>query len=564
MAEGDSPTSARISDLKLGDEGQAPSQWGAMHDVRRPRQPSWLHHPAVTYFIWAGMLCAVLLRWLNLGKQSLWVDEGFMAWVSRLSPPEIIRAIRFDTSPPLYYIMEHYWANLFGNSETALRALSTFFGTISLPVFYFLAKKILQDQKAVALAVWLFALHGMQIWYSRDARFYAVMSFLSLVSLYALILFLEKRSKALFACIALSLTAGLYIHNMMFFYVLALSAIWLIYPAERTLSQRIRELAFADLIVIVLYLPWVPGLLTQLAVVRRSFWAPTPSVTHLLETLGLIAGLRMGYLNKLPARILHQPSPVAGACLVAVTLTVCTALLITGLVRVRQNARRKTAALLLYCASPVIVVFLLSHFMASVYVDRVFISSSSVLPILFALPLARNSKARARVLRSLLGVVLLALTAISTFGILRHEKKEDWRAATDYLLRIPETKRLVAFLRGEILFDYYSSRFPGIPPPVAKCSLPSSTGDAIRPGLKRITNAADINAMKRITSAADMSPLRLAVNSPDYKEIDLVLSHEELADPNGLAFNYLKSVCILHEEQSFYGIRIIRFLTPAH
>jgi Dolichyl-phosphate-mannose-protein mannosyltransferase len=47
---------------------------------------------------------------------------------------------------------------LFGNSEYALRALSAFFGTLSLPVFYFLAKKVLRDSMAVALAMWLFAL----------------------------------------------------------------------------------------------------------------------------------------------------------------------------------------------------------------------------------------------------------------------------------------------------------------------------------------------------------------------------------------------------------------------
>src|SRR6266849_10524009 len=52
----------------------------------------------------AAVLSAVVLRWFNLGKQSLDFDEGFTAWASGLSPVNIVRFARSDPSPPLYYL----------------------------------------------------------------------------------------------------------------------------------------------------------------------------------------------------------------------------------------------------------------------------------------------------------------------------------------------------------------------------------------------------------------------------------------------------------------------------
>src|SRR5260221_10765974 len=92
----------------------------------------------------------VFLRWFRLAHQSLWFDEGYTAWAISLSPTEIIRAVRVDTAPPLYYLLLHGWAAVFGRSEFALRSMSALFATASLLLFYPLAKRILRDPIAVA------------------------------------------------------------------------------------------------------------------------------------------------------------------------------------------------------------------------------------------------------------------------------------------------------------------------------------------------------------------------------------------------------------------------------
>ncbi len=499
----------------------------------------------------AAVLSAVVLRWFHLGKLSLWWDEGFTAWQSGLSPAELVRFARSDTYPPLYFFLQRYWVALFGNSEYALRALSALFGTLSLPVFYFLAKKVLRESMAVALAMWLFAFSMMQIWYSREARSYELASFLALVSLYALVLFLERRSPLLFASIVLSVAVSLYMHNMMFFYLLALNVTWLIYPSERGWVQRLKELSLADILAGVLFLPWASSLLTQIATVGgHLWWVPRPTVSTLFGTLSVIAGFDMEYLSWLPGRLLPLSAQAAWVCVVGGTGFLCAALLAGGLWRVPKADRSKNVSLLLYCLLPILVVFVLSQKVQPLYIERVFTASSVVVPIVFAYPLALQRGRKGRMLYGFLGIILAAATALSAFGFLRYQEKENWRDATTKLLGIPEANRLIVFVppAGEILFNYYSQRSPVMGRGVTKIGLPASFRIPAPPA--------------RITGAGDIDRLKLAVESRKYSEIDLVLAHE--ADPQGLVLDYLDQVFIRQEEQRFHGLRIVRFVAPPH
>lgn len=272
-------------------------------------------------------LTGVVLRWFHLGRQSLWLDEGHTEYVSRLSPGDGIRFLaQTSAHPPLYFLLEHYWRALFGDSEFALRSLSAIFGTLSFPIFYLLAKKVLKDSTTVALAMWLFAFSVTQVWYSQEARPYELPSFLLLGALYALILFLEKRSAVLFATILLCVTASIYMQNMMIFYLLALNVVWLTFPSERTLKQHVGEIALLDILTALLYLPWTATLLRQIALVHASFWVPRPTVRTLLLTGPLIAGFYLDYLELLAARLLPLPahalhtSVLAGAHLLSAAL----------------------------------------------------------------------------------------------------------------------------------------------------------------------------------------------------------------------------------------------------
>jgi hypothetical protein len=528
----------------------------------RPGEPPRPHHAIAareaiaTGFTALAVLSAVGLRWFHLAGLSLWYDEGFTAFGSGLSPAKIVRYAQSSDFPPLYYLLQHYWGAVFGRSEYGLRALSAFVGTLSLPVFFLLAKKVLKDRMAVALAMWLFAFSIMQVWFSREARTYELASFVALVDLYAMVLFLERRSAATFATIVLASTASLYLHNMMLFYLLALNVAWFIYPSERAWAERARELLLVDVLAGLLYLPWVPSLLTQanINLLQKGFWATRPTAWSLFQTLTTISGFYPDYLTAVAARFSPLSSGRAWVCVLAGVSLLCAALVAGGLWRVPRAERSRNIALLLYCLLPILLVFLLSQISTPVYIDRIFTNSSAVVPLVFAYPLALQKGRRGRILCGFLGIVLALTTALSGFGYLRDQEKEDWRGAATSLLRIPERNRLIVFVArsGEILFDYYAQRLPAMGPSVAKMGLPMGYREAFPPP----------RVAKPMMQRSDIKPLTLAVESKQYSEIDLVLSHEAMDDPNEMVLDYLSQAFSHQDEQRFYGIRIFRFLAP--
>lgn len=524
-------------------------------DLHRVRRTAFSPEMIATSLAAAAVVAGLSMRWIGLGKTSLWWDEGFTAWTVNHSPGFIVRFARIDNQPPLYYLLQHYWNAVFGSSEYAMRSLSAFFGTLSLPVFYFLAKRVLKDGLAVALAVCLFAFSTKQIWYSREARAYEVASFFALVALYALILFLDKRSATSFATIVLSATATLYLHNMMFFYLLALNVTWLIYPSERSWVERFKELFLADALIGLLYLPWAFSLLTQVAAVQGNlWWIPKPTVWTLASTLKEMSGLEPTYLIAFAGRFLPLSPRMVRVGVVGALDLLWVAMLAGGFWRVSNRNRLRNFSLLLWGLLPILAVFVLSQKMP-LYLDRIFTASSAVFPIVFAFALALHKGPKGRVWYGLLGIALVGATALSALGFLRYREaaeksNEDWRATTSSLLRIPEKNRLIVFVPpgGEILFDYYAQQFPAMDQNVPRIGLPASFNSQFPPPKGRSIDDQEINRLK------------LAVESKKYSEIDLVLVHN--VDPHWQLFNYLNGIFVPkeQEESDTNSVKFVRFL----
>ena len=226
------------------------------------------------FYRFGGNRYSVAYRSSGLDSQSLWADEGYTVWISQFSPREICRITRADTAPPLYYILLHYWTVLFGNSEASLRALSAFFATISLPLFYLIARKILSNRISVALAMAMYSVSFFQIWYAKEARFYALLVFLSLGSVYWTLLCLENSTTLRLLGLAWFLSASLYTHNVALFYIPGLAVLWFVYPSEMKIGARLRNALMVAAVALLSYLPWLLNLVHQAQICTSSFLGP--------------------------------------------------------------------------------------------------------------------------------------------------------------------------------------------------------------------------------------------------------------------------------------------------
>src|SRR5829696_3776729 len=93
-------------------------------------RPAWT--PRVRSLAAARILVPVglgLLVALSLGVKDAelgvgyWVDEGLSVGIADRPLSDIPGILRQDGSPPLYYMVLHVWMGVFGDSETAVRAL---------------------------------------------------------------------------------------------------------------------------------------------------------------------------------------------------------------------------------------------------------------------------------------------------------------------------------------------------------------------------------------------------------------------------------------------------------
>ncbi|MDP2662578.1 MAG: glycosyltransferase family 39 protein, partial [Dehalococcoidia bacterium] len=152
------------------------------------------------------LLLAFGLRSYHLGFQSIWTDEGFVfglasrslselfavwnispqegyAGLSRLGQDLAGLAVETDIHPPLYYFLVHFWMDLAGRSEFALRFPSVFFGALTLPLMYAWGKR-LAGSGAALIACGLGALSPFYLDFSQQVRMYTLATFLAVLSMY--------------------------------------------------------------------------------------------------------------------------------------------------------------------------------------------------------------------------------------------------------------------------------------------------------------------------------------------------------------------------------------------
>ena len=243
-----------------------------------------------------GVLVAVslLLRTTQLGI-GFWIDEGLSVGIADRPLSDIPLALREDGSPPLYYMLLHFWLDLAGRSESGVRGLSLLFALLAIPVGFWAGKTIWGTYKAAWFAAILMAFNPFLAQYAQEARMYSMVALLTIPAttcfLRAYALDTENR-KPWIAGFAVSVAVALYTHNWPIFFTISAAVAWAVLwlmadkPRRRTLL-RDGLLGFGGLFV--LYLPWVPTTLYQAAHTGAP-WADAPAFSSLLGVPGVLLG----------------------------------------------------------------------------------------------------------------------------------------------------------------------------------------------------------------------------------------------------------------------------------
>lgn len=186
-------------------------------------------HRSAALWALAGLTAAgVAVRFSTLGLQSYHHDEVITAM--RVIPgsfDHMLREVkRSESNPPLYYVLAWGWAKVFGTGEVGLRSLSALFGAATVPVGYLIGRQLATRRVGLILAA-LLAFNPMLIWYSQEARSYALLVFFAALSLYFFVKVLDTRRGRDLAFWAVASALALCSHYFAFFAV-GIEAAWLL------------------------------------------------------------------------------------------------------------------------------------------------------------------------------------------------------------------------------------------------------------------------------------------------------------------------------------------------
>ena len=216
------------------------------------------------------LLVATGLRFYRLDAQSFWNDEGNTARLVERPVALIIEGAAGDIHPPGYYLLLHVWRAFTGDSEFALRAFSALCGVLTVAVAAAVAQYIGGRRTALAASL-LVAVHPLSVYYSQEARMYALLGLVSALTLLFGIKLKVESSKLKVQSLpllltpyslllALSIALGLYTQYAYVFVLVGLNlAFGIDWPLRcpwdwRVLWQWIAAHALGGLA----FLPWAP------------------------------------------------------------------------------------------------------------------------------------------------------------------------------------------------------------------------------------------------------------------------------------------------------------------
>jgi hypothetical protein len=203
---------------------------------------------------------------------SLFADELSTFWIiSGRTLGGVISTVHTDAeiTPPLFFVLS-WLATRIDLTPEMVRLPSYLAGVAAIPLVYLLGARIV-GRWTGALAAALTALSPFMVYYSAEARGYALMIALTLISTVAMLAALDDRRARWWLLYAGSSCAAMYSHYTAVFALLA-QLLWLLFahPEAR------RAALLANIGAAVVFLPWITGLVADLN-------SPTTKLLGLLE-----------------------------------------------------------------------------------------------------------------------------------------------------------------------------------------------------------------------------------------------------------------------------------------
>ena len=395
-----------------------------------------------TLWIVAGLTAlGALLRFLTLGDQAYHHDEIVTASrVLRVGFGHAMDAVGFsESAPPLYYALAWLWTQVTGNGEWGLRFLSALAGVATIPVAYFVGRE-LRDERAGVIAAALVAVNPMLLWYSQEARAYALLGFFCALSLLYCVRALRTGGKRDFVWWGVFSALALATHYFAVFPLVAEVVL---------LARRRGRAILSGLWIVALAVVLLAPLAIHQMSLGHAEWIGKFSLGHRVAEAGIT--FMVGETGDIIGRAEQWAPAIVPLALVAAAF---------ALLLARGSRPERRAAFVPFAVAAVTLGIPLA--LAILSAGKDFVLARNLLPALFPLLVAvavALSTERARRLGTAVAVVLVAYSfGFSVYASTSEElQRPDWRAVAEHLGEPGGPRATVTWVLGEAPLRFYLS-----------------------------------------------------------------------------------------------------------
>ncbi len=242
------------------------------------------------------LLVAAALRLPGLGEQSLWYDEAATWSQVNGSFADVFSRTAADNYPPLYNILAWVSVQWFGDAEWALRLPSALLGLLNVAFLYGVGARM-GGRTVGLLAALLLTLAPYHVWYSQEARMYALLAVATTAHAWATLHFVDKPRWPGAVLLALTGSVLLYTHpyGALNWIALGAAAVWIL-TARRDWRALLR-LGGSALAAALVFLPWALILLGRAkTIVEQGFWLDEPTLNSVILQFRSVTGTNTLFL----------------------------------------------------------------------------------------------------------------------------------------------------------------------------------------------------------------------------------------------------------------------------
>ncbi len=479
------------------------------------------------FWTWVGkhswwMLVALLalniaLKAPYLGGTSLFLDEAVAIHETQGSVAETLEFSAKDPTPPFYYLVLGFWCKIFGISEASARFPSMLFSAATAGMIFLLGRRFFSARAGLYAAL-LFTLSNVGMNFAHEARAYALAGLLMTCSYYTYLALADAKTRHWRPALVLLVLNALllYTHYVtaMGIAMQAVLSLWLLRGHLRNWIYY----AGSQALVLCLWLPWLMMNRGKIPDSKVTSWLLPPDWMTLRYVFSAFAG--DGWL------------PVFAACLLVGA---------GGIAIFRYASKRKQDGS--GFALSAFAQWLLGATALQVLLSYIYMPVFELRYAMYAFPgacLLIGALVAALPLHALLrnGLVAVYLGMALWHLNLNPPKGEAWREAMAEIkaLQTPQSGILVNAYYQFTPFTYYykEAYFRDF-----QHTMPLLGNDSIHLGMD--------------------SSIVMPIDDSLVTNLIVVLSHDELVDPQGTLVKYLDSKYCLSYRRSFPGIKVLQY-----